>query len=354
MNLRSLHRTLGPLLRPLSRPYALLMKMRRESYNAGVFTRFTPGLPCVSVGNIAWGGTGKTPFVGWLLDWAEREGLRAVVLTRGYGGKPGKEPLEVHPDTPVTLCGDEPLMLAREHPEAAVVVFPGRARAAAYAEQHGSPDLFILDDGMQHLAMMRHADIVLLRPEDLREEWGRVIPAGSWREGPEALKNASAFAVKADPETFARLRSAAEEHLGAYNAPLFSFTTPPSALRSLDGSPTQCRDEPYLLLSGIGNPEQFAADAALFTGRPAKSHQIYPDHHPYSEKDVRNILRLAGSEPVICTAKDAVKLSAFRSLLSGCRIAILESRLSFGPTLFTDKNFPEWWEEWWRKHKKDA
>ncbi len=369
MNLQALHRTLRPLLRPLSCPYSLLMYMRRKAYRAGALSRFRPNIPCVSVGNIAWGGTGKTPFVSWLLEWAGQEGLRAVVLTRGYGGRPGKEPLEVRPDTPPSRCGDEPLMLARAHPEARVIAFPERALAARYAERY-APDLFFLDDGMQHLAIARHADIVLLRPEDLGEEWGRVIPAGSWREGPQALQSATAFAVKADPETFARLRPAAEKLLASYSRPLFSFTTAPSSLRTLEGFMTDVRpggaagggsppmdsaeyhDEPYLLVSGIGNPGQFAADAAAFTGHPAQYHQIYPDHHAYREQDIRDMLRL--KLPILCTAKDAVKLSAFHSLFAGSRIAILESRLRFGPTLFTDKSFPAWWEEWWQKNKNDA
>ncbi len=351
MNIHAWHHTLKPLLRPFSLPYSLFMKARRDAYNDGALPRFCPRCPCVSIGNIAWGGTGKTPFTAWFLEWARENSVRTTVLSRGYGGKPGKHPLTVLPDTPARVSGDEPLMLARSHPEASIVVCPRRPYAAEYAELQHAPELFLLDDGMQHLAMMRHADIVLLRPEDVGQEWNRVIPAGSWREGETALHSATAFAIKTSPELFRRAMLRIEKRLGAYHAPVFSFVTSPSALYSLYNPDVIIAEteykKPYALVSAIGNPAQLQDDIASFTGRQPEFHMKYADHHAYSEKDIHEMRSKAKNLPLICTEKDAVKLASFSPLLQGHPVWVLQSKVIFGPTLFTPKTFPEWWQEWW-------
>ena len=390
MNLRNVHKSLGPLLRPLSLPYALLMAKRRELYARGVLSSFTPRCPCVAVGNIAWGGAGKTPFTAWLLNWARQQHLKAVVLTRGYGGEPGKKPLLVRPDTRPEQSGDEPLMLARTFPEASVLAFPRRGESARYAQNHLEPDLFVLDDGMQHLGMGRHADIVLLRPEDLEDEWNRVIPAGSWREGASALAAASVFAVKAKAEEFARLAPMAEKRLSSFGRPVFSFTLAASGLRPLLSKEeprrkTECdcgnteetrerdanghamlpppppldeheyRDRPYILVSGVGNPAQVETSVRELMGRPPLQHFDFADHHPYSAADVQAIVKMSAAPlPVVCTAKDAVKLRAFGEEWCNTPVWVMETEARFGPSLFCKKSFPQWWESWWKKRNDVA
>jgi tetraacyldisaccharide 4'-kinase len=309
-----------------------------------------------------------------------------VVLTRGYGGNPGAAPLLVHAGTGPEHSGDEALMLAQAFPEAAVLAFPQRSRSALYAQRTLNPDLFIMDDGMQHLGMGRHADIVLLRPEDLGDEWNRVIPAGSWREGASALASASAFAVKADAETFARMLPLAEKRLSAFGRGFFSFTLCPSGLRPLfmetearyghdrQGEPAphsavepveeaadqqrptpalldkeQYYDRPYILMSGVGNPAQVQDNAVRLMGRPPKQRLDFADHHPYSPEDVLAVAQLAnGALPVICTPKDAVKLGQLRRQWGCTPVWVMETQLRFGPCLFSKASFPQWWENWWQ------
>ena len=366
MNSRALYDKLAPLLRPLALPYAFFMARRRRMYERGVLPSFMPRCPCVAVGNIAWGGTGKTPFTAWLLDWAGQRGLRAVVLTRGYGGNPGRQPLLVRDDTPPEQSGDEPLMLARAFPEASVLAFPRRSESARLAQNRLNPDIFILDDGMQHLGMGRHANIVLLRPEDLEEQWNRVIPAGSWREGASALASASAFAIKADEAEFARLAPAAEKRLAAFGKGLFSFTLAARGLRPLlakGNSQTQntpptlldrheYQDRPYILVSGVGSPAQAEASARALMGRPPLQHFAFADHHPYSAADVQAIVKLSAAPlPVICTAKDAVKLQRFGEDWGNVPVWVMETELRFGPSLFCRTDFPQWWEDWWKAQR---
>jgi tetraacyldisaccharide 4'-kinase len=313
------------------------------------------------VGNIAWGGSGKTPLVDWLLTWAERRRprpLRVVVLTRGYGASPGSSPLPVTPQTPVARAGDEPLLLARAHPAAHILSFPRRAEAARFAEARLAPDLFLLDDGMQHLTVARQADLVLLRPEDVADQWDRVIPAGSWREGASALGAASAFLMKISPEDLEELRPRIAARLAAFDRPFFSFTLRTSALRPLGpeeaGPPEFLRGKPYLLISGVGGPDQVEAAARSLMGLAPIRHLAFADHHPYTARDVRAILREADAQaadlPLLCTAKDGVKLLAFLSFFRSHPLLILEAEVAFGPALFTRASFPQWWEDWWRRH----
>ncbi len=98
------------ILGPLSKAYARIMRLRAGLYATGKRAAWRPPAPCISVGNISWGGTGKTPVVSWLLDWARDEGLRPTVLTRGYGGKPPHLPYAVQLLSPPREAGDEPLL----------------------------------------------------------------------------------------------------------------------------------------------------------------------------------------------------------------------------------------------------
>ncbi len=143
MNPLSWQKRLRPLLTPVSLLYRRILAARRAKWENEGSPAFRPVCQCVSVGNIAWGGTGKTPVVDWLLGWSEARGLRAVVLSRGYKAQPPELPLHVSPSRTPGEAGDEPLMLALEHPSAAVMVDPDRRRSGRWAEERLSPDLFV-------------------------------------------------------------------------------------------------------------------------------------------------------------------------------------------------------------------
>lgn len=358
-SLPSLYKKAAPLLRPLGAQYARLMRRRRERYAEGGAFSFRTSCPCVSVGNIAFGGTGKTPLVARLLAWTREEGLRAVVLSRGYKGKPGAEPLLVSSSTSAERSGDEPLMLARDFPDVPVIVFPRRAESARLAERLFTPDILILDDGMQHLAVTRDADIVLLRPEDLDEDWNRVIPSGPWREGEYALTAASAFAVKAEPDAFMRLAPLAEWRLARFGKPLFSFSLEATGLERLVSARgkegplavngQEYTGKPYILLSGVGNPAGVETTAARLMGGPPVRHFDFGDHHRFDAADIRAVIRQApASLPVLFTAKDAVKLRPLAEAFNPHPALTIRVEAVFGPALFTSRDFMSWWRECWQ------
>ena len=343
MTPQALQTLLKPVLAPLGSGYGALMTLRRSLWEKGVFKRFSPAYPCVAVGNIAWGGSGKTPLVDWLLSRTAKQGLEAVVLTRGYGARPPVLPFPVLPTSTAEEAGDEPLMLRLRHPAAAILVDPVRARAARLAEQTLNPDLLVLDDGFQHLAVKRHLNLVLLRPEDLREEWNRVIPAGSWREPAEALHRADAFLIKLPPSRMPGLLPDLRRRLASYGKPLFSFFLLPGIPRRISTdktSETQLPSGPYALVSGVGNPKQVKTTFSKFMRCAPAVHCVFPDHHAYTADDASRLAKL--NLPILCTSKDAVKLRG----LPVPNLWELPVTAAFGPALWTRMPFARWWDTW--------
>ncbi len=365
MNISRLQRRLAPILTPVSAVYSLLMRLRAASYRKIPHRAHRAGQPVISVGNISWGGTGKTPLTEWLLTWAGQKGLSGVVLTRGYGASPPTFPFSVGQQAEVPYSGDEPLFLARRHPEALVLVDPKRSRSAAWAEKNAKPDLFIMDDGMQHMALWRDINLVLLRPEDMLEEWNRVIPAGSWREPASALARADAFLLRADERLFPTLAPVARKRLQDFNKPIFSFYLEPTGIRrltlgldapvipasgsgeGLDACAAAFGGSEYLLVSAVGNPGPVLETAKAVLGKAPIKHIIHPDHHPYSAEDIEALT--SADLPLVCTAKDAVKLVRHLPLFGAQPVWVLEVGVRFGPSLLTCQSFPQWWEEAWQR-----
>lgn len=355
-DLKRIQKTLMPVLKPFGKLYGFFMDRRARKY--GCLQTHRTGVPCISIGNIALGGTGKTPLTDWLLGWAELHGKRAVVLTRGYGAKPPCYPYIVSAQSVAAQAGDEPLMLALAHPSAKVVVDPVRCRGAIFAEREYAPDFFVMDDGFQHLALHRDVDIVLLRPEDLRENWDTVIPAGMWREGASALARASVFLVRADEAVFDALKPLICSRLKACAAPIFSFalhavglepvsgklaneaeaqgafvSTPPTRLEAhtfCAGAQsseaalaprrvvTQEADfGPYLLVSGVGSPADVRETATQCIGRAPEEHCVFADHHAYTTQEALRIGNMAKNQHlrIVTTSKDAQKLSSVADFL---------------------------------------
>lgn len=333
---------LTPLLAPLSLIYGGVALLRRRLTEHGLlkalhlFPSWLPPVPCVSVGNISWGGTGKTPVTDWILGEAEQRGVRCAVLTRGYGVKVPKTslPLWVRADMLPAQCGDEPLMLAKRHPLAAVIVDPARNRAAQQALAGVEPPhMFLLDDGFQRVSTGRHVNVVLLDADDVRltakghpSHWNKVLPWGTWREPAAALSAADVFLIKAEKDDWPELERDARVRLAAWPRPLFPFRLKPESLRFC-GTGNETRGEatapyapnrPYLLLTGVGNPDQVRRTVKDFMGAEPAQHLIFPDHYDFAgqQNTVLEIWQqavqtcgLSASVPVICTAKDAVKLN---------------------------------------------
>lgn len=341
----SIQAAFGPVLKPLAWVYGVGMRLREGLYKRGLFRTWQPAALTVSVGNIGWGGTGKTPIAGWLLDWAQHKGIEALLLTRGYKAKPVKYPYLVQSGALVEEAGDEPLMLATSHPRAHVIVDPNRIRGGQWGVKQFNPKLVVLDDGFQHMAVERHVNLVLLKPADLASQWNMVIPAGSWRESMSALDRADAFMIKVGPTNFAKLKPYFKERLERFHKPIFSFQVQPTGIRQVLRGNTE-RDfdgGSYLLVTGVGDPELVKRTATSYFGYKPMKHLVYRDHHFYTKSDVlemQTVARKFGCEAILCTPKDAVKLGPMCTEM----FWQFDLRVDFGPSSIGENTpFTTWW-----------
>ncbi len=338
------------LLRPLSFTYSFAMKLRRLLFKKGLLNQLKQNIPTISVGNISWGGTGKTPLVEFLGAWALDKKIKPIILTRGYGGKPSYTPLVVNPAHKAKEVGDEPLMLADSLPLAPVVVDPQRKKSMKYCMEKMSPSLFILDDGFQHLYVDRHLDLVLLNYNDLQSGFNKVIPEGTWREPASALKNADAFIIKTKMNDWDELCKCFDKSMEKYKKPFFGFSMQVLGLVPSVGQfniypPQVLKDSPYAFVTGIGSPSQAYKSVIDFMGRPPSFEKFYPDHHDFSLKDGLSLVKLG--MPIICTHKDAVKLKS----VNVTNLWYIKSRVCFGASYGTDLSFNDWLDAWWKKQE---
>ncbi|MFN7096968.1 MAG: tetraacyldisaccharide 4'-kinase, partial [Gammaproteobacteria bacterium] len=176
------------LLWPFSLLFGIIVFVRRQAYRMDIFRVYRPKLSVIVVGNINVGGTGKTPLVIALARQLQQLGMRPAIISRGYKSKAKQFPFVVTADTPVVLAGDEPLMMAR-HTHCMVMIDPCRVRAVKALEATGEYDVIISDDGLQHYALARDLEIVVV---DNKQQFGNdfLLPAGMLREPVSRIENA--------------------------------------------------------------------------------------------------------------------------------------------------------------------
>ena len=293
---------------PLSFLYGLVMCVRSKLYRAGLKSSYRASVPVISVGNIVTRGTGKTPMVDFLIRHCSGLGVRCAVVSRGYGGSYSQEFARVvDADGTARMAaaesGDEPYLLARRNPGVPVYVARKRRLGVQAAEKDGA-QLILLDDGFQHLAVQRVADIVLL-DESRPFGNGRLLPAGILREPRSALHRADLIVM-----TRAGLKTGSHLH---FDVPVIrSSHRLDKTLSTLDGEVVPEADyqgKSCLAFAGIARPEEFFQSLHSF-GFSRIEEISLADHQEYNQ-DILN--RLLGScdnhDLLITTEKDAVKLS---------------------------------------------
>lgn len=304
-----------PLLLPLSGLYGAGVALRLALYRRGVLAVRGAARPVVSVGNVAAGGTGKTPFVRWLAGELLRRGRHPSILTRGYG-RASRGTVVVSDGrgalASVADSGDEPALLARALPSVPIVAAARRRIAAARAETLGTPvDLHILDDGFSHVALARDVDVVLL-DATAPDAGGALLPAGRLREPLSSLARADLLVVtkteQADPGPALEIA-----RRFAPGVPVYRARTEVLGVVGRDGLPVEPGDLPAgttVAVAGIACPESFRATLASIGIEPAEL-LAFRDHEPYGPASVGRIERAleeSGATAVVTTEKDAVKL----------------------------------------------
>lgn len=256
------------------------------------------------------GGRGKTPLVAYLARTLVAAGERPAILSRGYGRKVVEDGVVIVSDGTHVLAdidrsGDEPLMLARAVPGAAVLVCDQRAIAGALAERVFGATIHLLDDGFQHVSLHRDLDLVVIAPEDLR---GRRAPFGRLRESASALGAADAVIVDGE---------LGEADRGLISAPVFALQRSLGAPVPLQpGQAAPDAGAPVVALAGIANPARFARALESYGWRVTRL-LGFRDHHRYSITDfatMASALRDTGAQAILTTEKDAMRLLAWRPL----------------------------------------
>jgi tetraacyldisaccharide 4'-kinase len=274
----------------MSRLFGAFVGIRSALYDRGYLRPRRLRHPVISVGNLTVGGTGKTPLVIALAEALAASGRRPVVLSRGYR-RQSRGVVVVSrghgPEVGWEEAGDEPFLIARRVPGAAVVVGADRFGAGRRAEEHDLGDVFLLDDGFQHRQLARDLDLVAVDPAD----WAgpdRLLPGGRWREPKEALGRADAALVS----------EGSSARAPQLDVPAFSFTTHAEGivrngvLEPLSGFAGQR----VVAFAGIAKPERFF-DALEGAGLELAARVRFRDHHRYRER--RHPCRLG---PLVDTA----------------------------------------------------
>ncbi|MGH9369491.1 MAG: tetraacyldisaccharide 4'-kinase [Thermoanaerobaculia bacterium] len=308
------------ILDSFSRLYGSLAEARARLYAQGRIPSRRLPHPTISVGNITFGGTGKTPLVEWLARRFRFEGRRPAILSRGYGRRSRGPVVVSEGDGPLVgpdRGGDEPVELARRLPGVVIVVSERRADAAQAAGRLGA-NLYLLDDGYQHLAVRRDVNLLLL---DARDPFGggKLPPSGRLREPLSALARADAFVFtridRAEPP------AAARRTLQAWRpeAPVFTARIRAAGVHDENGSPVPAAvlgQRRLLAVCGVAHPDGFAASLAELDLAPEET-LVFRDHQRYAGRELARIRRAAeaaGRCWVVTTEKDAVKLLGRLSL----------------------------------------
>jgi len=326
-------------LRPLSIFYGAATRARRALYRAGALTTYRIDKPVISVGNITAGGTGKTPLVAWLARKIAREGYRVCILTRGYG-RPDSSRRVVVSDGDRLLAdartgGDEPRLLAEmlQGTRTAVISDRQRIAAARWAMVNLGSEVFILDDGFQHLGMWRDLDIVTV---DATDPWGggRLLPEGLLREPVRELSRAGCVVITRANQArhLAGLREGVQRLSGGqtpvFTSRMHTFSVRPLVLSDVTTPGTsqeRSLPQPLAAFCALGNPQSFFAHLRS-DGYTLAYTRAFPDHHVYMQGDVDALVREAtscGARSLLTTAKDAVKLG-FLSFNLPCYVIEIE------------------------------
>ncbi|HET7434164.1 MAG TPA: tetraacyldisaccharide 4'-kinase [Thermoanaerobaculia bacterium] len=256
------------MFKPAELLYRGINRARRALYRAGVLQGKRLPKPVISVGNIAAGGAGKTPAVIAIARLLTDRGLKVAVLTRGYG----RASTEQGPVTSLDAArfGDEPVLIKKSVPNANVIVGSNRHENARDIDA----DVFVLDDGFQHLRLARDLDIVIDVPD-----------ARFSREGRSALRHADLVIPR-------QLRTTLPPNLGR----VFAF-------------------------AALADNEQFFR-ALREAGVDVIGTRGFPDHHRYTAADLDALRRDANGATLVTTEKDAVKIGDDRIAVAGAEFVL--------------------------------
>ncbi len=303
-------------LYPFSLAYGLIIRLRNLGYDKRILRSYSlERTTVISVGNIAVGGTGKTPTIEFLARRLQAMGYQIAILSRGYG-RQSRGRLVVSDGNQLLvgadMAGDEPMLLAQHLNDVPVVVGEDRYQAARFIEQYFRPDIILLDDGFQHRRLERDLDIVLI---DATRGFGAgyLLPAGFLREPIASLKRSDLIWLTRIDQAM-NYQSVIDTVRRFTAAPILTSAHEPRVLiHACSGQPRELislRHQRVLLFSGIAHPAAFERTVSD-CGAQIVGHEKFPDHFTYSGKILQQVIARSEQEAaalIVTTEKDYVRV----------------------------------------------
>lgn len=280
------------LLMPFSWLYAAIHWLKVFLYRQGIFKSYRAAVPVMVIGNITVGGSGKTPLIIELVHFLQQAcGLKVGVISRGYGGE-GPFPQLVTPDSATQYVGDEPVLIVNAT-HAPMAVGPHRGAAIDLLIKQYALDLILSDDGLQHLALQRDLEWIVV---DIERGFGnqQLLPTGFLREPVSRLDRSTVIEHGIASTSLLNMHLYASELLPAH---VENHAAQPIAGDTIHA------------VAGIGYPRRFF-DSLRQLGFNVIEHE-FADHYAYAPVD----LDFADNLSIITTAKDAVKFKDFAGFI---------------------------------------
>ena len=264
-------------------------------YTKGVKAVYQASVPVISVGNISTGGTGKTPFAAYVMEWYAAKGIRAAYLSRGYGRKTKGYFLVAPAHGDATKFGDEALEVALKFPALPVAVCEDRREGIQRLVAEEGAELIVLDDAFQHRKVARDLELVMI---DANRPPGRdwVLPAGHLREPLGGLRRADILVVNkaSDMATL----DTVEMDLQRWGKPILACKPAFEGRYAFESGKLIAahdvvanRKVGVIAFAGLGNNDYFFQQLKA-AGFEVLETLGFPDHHRYSEAELQKIVNL--------------------------------------------------------------
>ncbi len=320
--------------------FFLIVKIRLFLYQEKIFSQTQPSVPVISVGNITAGGSGKTPITIFLAEKLIQQGMKVMILSRGYNSE-SIDQIKIVSDGNGALlspsqAGDEPCLIATKCPKAVVIVSGKRKAALQFGVNQYKPDIVLLDDGFQHLSLYRDIDIAVINCEN---PYGNQLlhPIGPLREPLFHLDRANILwhHANSSDDLIPNDNKHDEERLFSEKKHIKSKLILSKVRNIFDNRSISFEDlksERMVLFTGIAKPERVYQLCRYHQFNIAETH-YFEDHHVYTKDSIELLFELGKKSKAtffITTEKDAVKLNEFKELSHRVGVLIVDVQICEG------------------------
>jgi len=300
---------LRKLLYPLALLYELIIRLRHWLYDQGLLKSQKIKTPSICIGNINLGGSGKSPFISFLVDHYVKE-RKIAVLSRGYKRKT-KGFQEVSLQNTASEVGDEPLQFKLQFPKISVFVDEKRAHGIQKIESKDDPELILLDDAFQHRAVQAKVNVLLSMYQQTFTD-DLMLPAGNLRDTKTSARRSDFIIVTKTPTGVSDTeKNRLKKKLQNYGQQPVFFSKIVYAEQIIGRNEKRLLSDfnQFTLVTGIAQPQPLI-DHLIGLNKNFR-HLRYADHHSFSRKEVDVMI---SQQPILTTQKDFMRLKNFKDL----------------------------------------